>query len=87
MVQGLCGLGLVSGGPGLGELGWCEVAVSGVRSAHVVVDAVVLDEHLGFEHRIELPQFSSSSCSRPLNDSIHAFCHGEPGSMNESPWV
>src|SRR3954466_1416658 len=25
---------------------------------------------------------SSSSRSRPLNDSIQAFCHGEPGSMN-----
>ena len=26
-------------------------------------------------------ELSSSSRSRPLNDSIQAFCHGEPGSM------
>jgi hypothetical protein len=25
---------------------------------------------------------SSSSRTRPLNDSTYAFCHGEPGSMN-----
>src|SRR5215203_1353874 len=29
--------------------------------------------------------FSSSSRRRPLNDSIQAFCHGEPGSMNAVP--
>jgi hypothetical protein len=28
------------------------------------------------------PGWVSSSRRRPLNDSIHAFCHGEPGSMN-----
>ena len=26
-------------------------------------------------------RFNSSSRSLPLNDSIHAFCHGDPGSM------
>ena len=26
-------------------------------------------------------ELRSSSRSRPLNDSIQAFCHGEPGSM------
>ena len=25
--------------------------------------------------------FNSSSRTRPLNDSTHGFCHGEPGSM------
>ncbi len=30
-------------------------------------------------------ELSSSSRSRPLNDSIQAFCHGEPGSMNSEP--
>ncbi len=30
-------------------------------------------------------RLSSSSRNLPLNDSIHAFCHGEPGSMNTLP--
>jgi hypothetical protein len=30
-------------------------------------------------------ELSSSSRSRPLNDSIQAFCHGEPGSMKSEP--
>jgi len=46
---------LVVVGPGLGELGWSEVAVSAVGSVVVVVDAVVLDEDLGFEERVEDP--------------------------------
>ena len=40
----------------MGELGWGEVAVGGVGAVVVVVDAVVFDEDLGFEERIELPQ-------------------------------
>ena len=55
MVQVLCGLGLVVDGPHRGELGWGEVAVCGVGSVHVVVDPPVLDDHSGFEQRIELP--------------------------------
>ena len=39
MVQGLCGLGWV-GGPRGGELAWGEVAVGGVGSLPVVVDAL-----------------------------------------------
>jgi hypothetical protein len=46
---------LVSGGPGLVELGWGEVAVGAVGSVHVVVDAPLLDEDLGFEEPVELP--------------------------------
>lgn len=49
------GLGLVGGGPVVGELDGGEAPVSGVWSVHVVVDAVVLDEDLGFEERVELP--------------------------------
>ena len=30
-------------------------------------------------------ELSSSSRSRPLKDSIQAFCQGEPGSMNIAP--
>ncbi len=58
MVQGLCGLGLlvVGGDPGLGELVGGEVAVGGVGSVLVVVDAPVADEDLGFEERVELPE-------------------------------
>jgi hypothetical protein len=55
VVQALCGLGLVGRGPGLGELGWGEVAVGGVGSVHVVVDASVLDDHACFEEAVELP--------------------------------
>ena len=47
MVQSLCGLGLVDGGPGGGELGGCEVAVGGVGSVDVVVDAPGFDDHSG----------------------------------------
>ena len=39
----------------VGELDGGEPPVSGVWSVHVVVDAVVLDEDLGFEERVELP--------------------------------
>ena len=55
MVQALCGLGLVGGGPAGGELGWGEVAVGGVGTVDVVVDAPVLDEDLGFEQVVEVP--------------------------------
>ena len=48
-------MGLVSGGPVVGELDGGEPPVSGVWSVHVVVDAVVLDEDLCFEERVELP--------------------------------
>lgn len=34
---------------------WGEPPVSGVGSVDVVVDAVVLDEDLGFEERVDLP--------------------------------
>ena len=55
MVQALCECWLVSGRPGLGELAGGEVAVGAVGSVLVVVDAPVLDEHLGFEEVVELP--------------------------------
>lgn len=55
VVQLLCECWLVSGGPGLGELVGGEVAVGAVGSVHVVVDAPVLDEGLGFEEAGELP--------------------------------
>jgi hypothetical protein len=56
VVQLLCGLGLVDGGPLGGELGWCECAVGGVGPVPVVVDAPVLDDHAGLEQRAELRQ-------------------------------
>ncbi len=56
MVQLLCGLGLVVGGPGSGELGWGEVAVGGVGSVDVVVDAPVPDDRAGLEQAVELPE-------------------------------
>ncbi len=46
---------LVSGGPGLGELVGGEAAVGAVGSVHVVVDAPVFDEDLGFDEVVELP--------------------------------
>ena len=55
VVQLLCECWLVSGGPGLGELAGGEVAVGAVGSVVVVVDAPVLDEHLGFEEAVEVP--------------------------------
>ncbi len=51
MVQSLCGLGLV-GGPRGGELGREEIAVGGVGSVHVIVEAPVLDDHSGFEQAV-----------------------------------
>ena len=48
-------MGLVGGGPVVGELGGGEPVVGGVWSVDVVVDAVVLGEDLGFEERVELP--------------------------------
>ena len=55
MVQLLCDLGLVFGLPLGGELGWGEVAVGGVGPVHVVVDAVVFDDHSGLEKAVEVP--------------------------------
>ncbi len=54
MVQLLCEYWLVSGGPGLGEFVGGEFAVGAVGPVHVVVDAPVLDEHLGFGEVVEL---------------------------------
>lgn len=58
MVQRLCGFELfdVLGCPGLGELGWGEVAVGGVGTVLVVVDAPVADEHLGLKEAVKLSQ-------------------------------
>ena len=56
MVQALCDLGLVDGGPLGGKLARCEVAVGGVGLAPVVVDPPVLDDHPSFEQAVELPQ-------------------------------
>ena len=55
MVQGLCELGLVGGGPLLGELARGEEPVGAVGSTGVVVDAPVLCEYLGLEQAVELP--------------------------------
>ncbi len=86
MGQGLCECWLVPGGPGLSELTGSEIAMGAVGSVLVVVDPPVLDEHLGLEQAVELPAVEELVArSRPLNDSIQAFCHGEPGSMNTVP--
>ena len=50
MVQGLCELGLVGGGPLLGELARGEQAMRRMWPTGVVVDAPVFGEHLGLEH-------------------------------------
>ncbi len=59
VVNRLCGLVLVSVGPDLGEFSRGEVAVGGVGSVHVVVDAAILDQDLGLEERVELPEVQS----------------------------
>lgn len=88
MVQLLCECWLVLAGPGLGELAGGEVAVGAVGSVGVVVDAPVLDEDLGFEQGVKGPAVRNSSRSRPLKDSIQAFCQGESGSMKTlSTWL
>ena len=51
----LCGLGLVDGVPFGGELAGGEVAVGGVGSVPVVVNAPVFDDYSGFEEAVELP--------------------------------
>jgi len=55
VVQLLCGFWLVVDGPGVGELGWGEVAVGRVGTMVVVVDTPVLDDHACFEEAVELP--------------------------------
>jgi len=70
----------VCGVPCLGERGRRSPAVRAVRSIDVVVDPPVLCQHLGLEEGVEEP-FRCSSRMRPLNDSIQAFCHCDPGSM------
>ena len=73
MVQVLCGLGLVDGGPLGGELAGGEVAVGGVGPLPVVVDAPVLDDHSGFEEAVELPaveQFVSEAAVEGLDPGV-----------------
>lgn len=47
----------------------------------VVVAAPVGDDGLGFEEAGESSTERYSTRSRALNDSIHAFCQCDPGSM------
>lgn len=69
-------------------LAWCwstnsvAVAVGGVGTVGVVVDAPVLDQDLGFEQVSNCYRLGSSSRIRPLNVSVGAFSQGEPGSFN-----
>ncbi len=79
MVQALCDLWFVDGGPLHGELGWCLVAVSGVWSVGGVVDPPIWMITRASRRLSNRQRFSNSSRSLPLNDSIHAFCHGETG--------
>lgn len=53
MVQLLCELALVSGGPELSILDGVEPIQGGVRAFPVVVGPPVLRDDLGFEERIE----------------------------------
>ena len=55
MAKSLCGHWLVSVDPGLDELAGREITVGRVWSVHVVVDAPVIYEHLGFEQAVEAP--------------------------------
>lgn len=81
MVESLCECWLVSGVPGLGELGWGEVAVGAVGSVVVVVDAPVLDEDLGFEEAVEGPAVEELVAEAAVERLDPAFCQGELGSM------
>ena len=42
----------------------------------------VLDDHSGLEEGVELRAVEQLVDGRPLNDSIQACGHGEPGLMN-----
>jgi hypothetical protein len=59
--------------------------VGGVGSVGVVVAAPVFDDHAASRSESKRHELSSSSRSRPLNDSIQAFCQGDPGSMKSEP--
>ena len=85
MVQALCECWLVSGGPGLGELGGGEVAVGAVGSVVVVVDAPVLDEDLGFEEAVELPAVEELVAEPAVEGLDPGVLPGEPGSMKTVP--
>jgi hypothetical protein len=55
MVQLLCSLVLVDGGPLGAELARGKVAVGGLGSVLVVVGPPVVDDHSGFGEAVELP--------------------------------
>jgi len=56
MVQPLRDMGWVGRGPLDAELGWGEFTVGGVGPVGVVIAAPVLDDHPGFEQRVEAPR-------------------------------
>jgi len=70
VVQVLCGLGWIGGGPLGGELGWGEVAVGGVGPLPVVVDAPVLDDTRASRGLSNCQPLRSSSRNLPLKNSI-----------------
>ena len=64
---------MMSSGPGRGELARSEVTVGRVRTVHVVVDAPVLDDHLGLEQAVEAPaveQFVTKAAVERLDPGV-----------------
>jgi hypothetical protein len=59
--------------------------VGGVGSVGVVVAAPVFEMTRASSSESKRHELSSSSRSLPLNGSIQAFSHGEPGSMKSEP--
>ena len=55
----------------------CDSVLVG-GSVGVIVAAPVFDDQAGSNSESRRHELISSSPSLPLNDSIQAFCHGEP---------
>ena len=70
MVQSLCNLVLVGRGPPQSELGRGEVAVGGVGPVGVVVAAPVVDDHPGFQQRVEAPRVELIALSELADDLV-----------------
>lgn len=63
------------------ELGRGEHAECGVWTVVVIVASPVLDDDLGFEHRVELFHGQTFVAQPGVERLDPGLCHGDPGSM------
>jgi hypothetical protein len=71
----------VVGGSGLGVVGRGQVAQGAVGPDGVVLDPLVVHQHLGLEQAVEGLHGEQFVAQPPPKLSTYGFCQGDPGSM------